>query len=185
MKIELGLSALIDISKTDQNYFSIWVRLIKINENRYIGVFEDEHFSKELLNQVFEFEYDKILTLRGTLDWNIENLIVECNQKVFEGAEVGYFRNACYEIPNHCGRLFYAVDQVFEPKNEINLIEIPLTEMVQKEPKILEHLAAPGYLGFIKRDGQFEEITEEIALKYPRSVFECWYELEPLNLDDL
>src|SRR5690606_28056833 len=92
--------------------------------------------------------------------------------------QTGYFYGFI-EAPPLFGRKFYAISETHLPKNEIQLVEIPLIDLVSYDPGLLEFLELPAMDGVIRTyDSTFEPylIEPRNTSVYPRGYIADWEE---------
>ena len=92
----------------------------------------------------------------GNLDWNIQNLNVLCSQNVIHNKDIGYFINRLDEIPGYFGRYFYSESERYLNKQNVDLITVPLKEIVEIDNSIKPFLEDFCYFGCIKENGKYK-----------------------------
>ena len=174
--LQEGLDVLID--KTNTVYESeYWVEFKERHKDYCVGVVDQPN--DIIHNQEIKFTLDEILTVRGSMEWNIEHLYVSCSKEVYDGLEIGYFRNQVTVAPFHYGRFFYSVNEIDKIKHKIETVEISLKSLLELDRTPESYLELFGYCGFLRNtSGGFDELTDEDIIHKDRSVFPCFYELE-------
>lgn len=153
----------------------LWVEILEIQENRIKGrTEEDSLFFKA--GSLIWFEPKHIHRVRGNLAWNIKHLNVMVSPNIIHQKEkVGYFYNTLSDRPMSFGRYFYAVSEIHKPKEDIELIEVPLSTLVELDPSIVNYLEEHATDGLIRiSDTVFQSLEDKMV---DRRIYLCGYEV--------
>ena len=173
--LQEGISVLVDKTNTAHES-EYWVEFKEHHKEYCVGTVDQPN---EIINQQeIKFTLDEILTVRGSMEWNIEHLYVSCSKEVYDGVPIGYFRNQVTVAPFHYGRFFYSVNEIDKIKHKIETVEISLKALLELDKTPEPYLELFGYCGFLRNTtGGFDELNDEDIIHKDRDVFPCFYEL--------
>ncbi|MFC6998099.1 hypothetical protein [Rufibacter roseus] len=142
--------------------YSFWIEVTEVRSNLLIGeVKEPTDLFK--IGSIFKFRPENIGSVKGGLQWNIDNLFVVVSARIgLLREKVGYFlyadigRTMCYS------RVFFSVSQMHELKEDIYVMKIPLSKLVSIDPIVANYLEVLPLNGMIRtEDNSFIEYTSE------------------------
>lgn len=142
--------------------YSFWVEVIEVKEEELVGVIkEPTEFFK--IGSVFKFNSKKVLDIKGSLQWNIDNLFVVVSARIgLLREKVGYFLYSDMEPAMCYNRVFFSISQMHEPKEDLHVMKIPMSELVAIDPAIANYLEVLPLNGMIRmEDNSFIEYTAE------------------------
>jgi hypothetical protein len=166
--LQEGISVLID--KTNIIHESeYWVEFKEHHTAYCTGIVDQPN--DIIHHREIKFTLDEILTVQGSMEWNIEHLYVSCSKEVFDGVPIGYFRNKVTVAPFYYGWFFYSVNEIDKIKHKIETVEISLKDLLGLDRAPEPYLELFGYCGFLRNtSGGFDELTDEDIIHKDRNV---------------
>ena len=140
------------------------------------GIYTSPEFP-EISNKKFRFRYHEIISVKGSLEWNIDHMYVFCSEKILEGEPVGYFYAGPSDLPLHYCRTFFAESEIYENKFDVKGCEVLIKTLIQLDNSVLPHLNEYCNYGWIKNaKGGFDKLTAEYIKPKDHLIFPCSYD---------